>query len=109
MNEKRSLVERLKTYSKKDVIFTSHAKIRAVQRGLNLEEVKENIVNPKRLAFAARQKSRKPGEEKYDCYFVYSNTMCHRYVLIINRKIIICTAIKINRRWQNMVEKYARV
>lgn len=109
MNAKDSLIKKLKGYSKKDIIFTTHAKVRAVQRGLDLEEVKDNIANPRRLVYAVKQEARKSGEHKFDCYFLYSKTLCHRYVLIINRRIIICTAIKINRRWQNVVEKYARV
>jgi hypothetical protein len=72
-------------------------------------EIKENIINPKRLYFARKQKVEKEGEEKYDCYFGYSKTQCHRYVLVINAKCIVCTAIKINRRWQHIVEKHAKV
>jgi len=91
------------------VIFTSHARIRAMQRGIDLEEIKRNIVEPERLFYAKRQEARKRHEEKYDCYFQYSGNVCHRYVLIINKRIIVCTVIKINRRWQRKVERYEKV
>jgi hypothetical protein len=108
MDCKDVLKKKLKNYSRGQIIFTSHAEIRAIQRGMNLEEIRNNIINPKRLVHAERQEAKKPGEEKYNCYFIYSNNLCHRYALILNKKIIICTVIKINRRWQRRVEKYAR-
>ena len=80
-----------------------------MQRGIDLEKVRDNILNPVRLMMAIRQEAEKAGEEKYDCYFIQSGNLCHRYILIINEKIIICTVIKINRRWQRRVERHARV
>ncbi|MEM4245066.1 MAG: hypothetical protein QXR60_02595 [Candidatus Nanoarchaeia archaeon] len=109
MNYKEQLKEKLKRYRKEDIVITSHALKQATFRGIEAEEVKENIINPERLSFAGKQKARGYGEEKYDCYFGYSKTQCHRYVIIINKECIICTVIKINRRWQRMVEKYARI
>ncbi len=109
MDYREELKNKLKKYSRGDIVFTQHALIRARQRNINLNEIIDNIVNPERLIFAKKQKAENPDEEKYDCYFLYSNTLCHRYVLIINKRIIICTVIKINRRWQRRLEKYARV
>lgn len=105
----KELKERLRGYSKSDVIFSKHAKIRAIQRKIDFNEIIENIINPDKLIFAFRQKARKNNEEKYVCYFILSNTLCHRYALIINKRIIICTAMKINRRWQRRTEKHAKV
>lgn len=82
--------------------------LQAVFRGIDIDEVRENIINPKRLQFAIEQKSGKKGEHKYDCYFGYSKTQCHRYILRVNRKCIVCTVIKINRRWQRIAEKNAK-
>ncbi len=100
---------KLKGYSREQIVFTTHARIRAIQRGIDLEEIVDNIMNPGKLATVIRQKADRTSEEKFDCYFIYSGNLCHRYVLILNKKIIICTVIKINRRWQRRVEKYARV
>lgn len=109
MNYKEILITKLKKYKKTDIIISVHAEEQALFRGISIAEVKENIINPERLYFAIRQKARKENEEKYNCYFGYSKTRCHRYVLIINSRCIVCTIIKINRRWQHVVEKYAKV
>ncbi len=100
---------KLRSYDRKDIIFTKHAELRALQRRIDLDEVRGNIINPSRLAFAKKLEARGRNEEKWDCYFPYSRTLCHRYVLITNGKIILCTVVKINRRWQGRIEKYARV
>ena len=109
MNYKDLLVTKLKRYKKEGIIISLHAEEQALFRGISVSEVKENIINPKRLYFAIKQTARKDHEEKYNCYFGYSKTRCHRYVLIINRHCIVCTIIKINRRWQHLVEKHAKV
>ena len=51
----------------------------------------------------------KEDEEKYDCYFDYSNTQCQRYVLALSKRCEVCTVIKINRRWQRIAEKNAGI
>ena len=109
MNYKDILVKKLKKYSKEDIIITPHAEKQARFRNIDLVEVKENIINPKRLTFAEKQEAERKNEEKYDCYFGYSKTQCHRYVLVINKKCIVCTVIKINRRWQHIFEKNAKI
>lgn|SRR3989344_5125505 len=109
MNYKDILVKKLVSYKKEDIIITGHAEEQAIFRSINLNEVKENIINPKRLTFAGKQKTEMEGEEKYDCYFGYSKTQCHRYILVINAKCIVCTVIKINRRWQHIFEKHAKI
>jgi len=99
----KELKEKLSKYKKSDIIFTTHAKIRAIGRGIELEEVKENIISPKKLVYAKKTNAKYEGEEKYECYFAYSKTYCHKYVLTLNRKIIIITIISINRDWQKML------
>jgi hypothetical protein len=89
---------KLKEYSRENILFTSHAKIRAIGRGMNLDEIKENIMNPSRLVFMKKEK------ERYVCYFRYSKFYSHKYVLILNGKIIIITVININRNWQGSIK-----
>lgn len=108
MNEKEYAKEKLKAFTKKDIIFTYHVKIRMLQRQLTEEEVVENIINPKRLTIAIREETLHKGEEKFSCYFAYSKTQCHNYTLAIHKKIILITVIKINRRWQHIAEKKVR-
>lgn len=92
--------EKLARYSKKDIVFTSHAEIRALFRDINLEEIRDNILSPERLVAVLRDE----GKSKYGCYFVYSKTHCHKYVLVLNRKVIIVTVININRDWQKTLK-----
>jgi len=97
--ELSQLKEKLSQYKKSDIIITNHAEIQAFTRDVDLEEVKENIINPGKLVFYKKQDAK----EKYDCYFAYSKNLYHRYVLTLNRKIIIVTIIKINRDWQKAI------
>jgi hypothetical protein len=97
--------DRLRKYRKEDIIFTNHAEIQAMVRQIDLEEVKENVIHPEKLVHVGRQDCENKDEEKYDCYFAYSKTMAHRYILTLNRKIIIVTIIKINRDWQKILER----
>lgn len=109
MNSADYLKDKLKKYKKEDIVITSHAKVQAIMRGIRPDEVKENITNTFRLVYAEKQEALGPGEEKYNCYFGCSNTQCHRYALVVNDACLVCTVIKINRRWQRMVEKNAKV
>jgi lipoate-protein ligase A len=104
MMDLEAFKEKLKSYKKSDIIFTSHAKIRALGRGIDLEEVRENIVNPIKLVYAKKLEEKHPDEEKFECYFNYSKLYSHKYVLTLNRKVIIITIISINRDWQRMVK-----
>ena len=97
------LKEKLRTYKKSDIIITDHADIQAFTRDVDLEEVKENIINPTKLVYVKEQGTKYKGEKKYDCYFAYSKHLYHRYALTINAKIIIVTIIKINRDWQKAI------
>jgi len=109
MNYKDILKEKLSKYQKSDIVITNHAQDQAIFRSISLSEVKHNIINPVRLSYAVKSVADRKGEEKYDCYFGYSKTQCHRYILVINGKCIVCTVIKINRRWQVIAEKNAKV
>lgn len=99
------LKEKLRKYKKEDIIITEHAKIQAITRNIDLNEAKENITNPKRLVYAEKQEALKADEEKYNCYFAYSKLYAHRYIITINRKVIIVTIVKINRNWQREIDK----
>ena len=97
------LKQKFKQYNKKDIIITKHAELQAFVREVDLEEVKDNIINPEKLVYAQKQESQKSDEEKYDCYFAYSKHLYHRYALVLNGKVLIVTIIKINRDWQKAI------
>ncbi|MCF7798840.1 hypothetical protein K9M74_02970 [Candidatus Woesearchaeota archaeon] len=108
-NYKSRVLQKLKTYKPEDIILTNHAEIQAIRRSIDVAEVKKNILFPEKLYFAGKQESSNAVEEKYDCYFGYSKTQCHRYILVLKKNCVVCTVIKINRRWQHVVEKYAKI
>ena len=96
--------KRLSKYSRNDIIFTGHTKIRAMLRNIDLEKVKDNIINPEKLAYVTKEETTH-NKEKFECYFAYSNNYCHKYVLALNSKVIIVTIIVINRDWQRTIKK----
>jgi pantothenate kinase len=101
--ELEELKNRLKKYKRSDIIITEHADLQAFSRRINLEEVKDNILNPTRLVHFNKEKTENQNEERYECFFEYSANFYHKYAIILNRKIIIVTVIVINRRWQEEV------
>ena len=101
--ELSNLKEKLKSYKDSEIIITKHAELQAFVREVDLVEVKRNLLDPKKLVYVKRQEAKRKGEEKYDCYFAYSKSLYHRYVLTINGKILIVTIIKINRDWQRSI------
>lgn len=105
MNYDQFLKSKLIKYDINQIKISEHALEQAAVRGVNIKEVKENIINPKRLVYARKQEAENYCESKFDCYFAYSKTQCHRYVLVINCICIVCTIIKIRRRWQRIIEK----
>jgi len=92
-------------HKKEDIIITDHADLQAYIRQIDIEEVKSNIISPEKLVHATKQESKNIKEDKYECYFAYSEYYCHKYIMKLNRKVIIVTIISINRRWQGMVGK----
>jgi len=99
------LKEKLKSYKNSNIIITDHAEIQALVRDISIDEVKENILNPNKLTYYEEQVSQNSNKKKYNCYFAYSKEFAHRYILILNRKIIIATIIKIERDWQRTINK----
>ena len=105
MNYRDYVIKRLKSFKEKDIILTTHTLLRIAQRQIDKREVIENIINPKRLEYAIKEGAFNSEEEKFDCYFAYSKTLCHRYVIVIKKNVVVVTIIKINRRWQKFVIK----
>ncbi len=107
MNHKY-LKSKLNRIKKEDIIIDPHAELRARQRVIDLEEVKENIANPRKLVFVEQLEPEEGNLEKFQCYFSISKTQIHVYIIKINKKVIIKTIRKLNKRWQRRVEKYGK-
>ena len=97
------LKTRLKNLKKGDIVLSRHAKEQAIFRQIKLSEIRENIINPVRLYHAKEQPAKIAGERKFDCYFDYHERLCHRYILVNSHRCIVCTVIKINRRWRHLI------
>jgi hypothetical protein len=104
MNYAEDLKNKLQKYKKDDIILTPHAEIRLNQRNISKNDIIKNITNPTRLYYAEKQIARGK-EERYNCFFKLSKSQDHRYIIILNRKCIICTVIKIKTRWQKRYTK----
>jgi len=52
------LKSKFRQYKKEDIIITDHAEIQAYVRGVDIEEVKNNIINPNRLVYTKEQESK---------------------------------------------------
>lgn len=71
---------KLAKYNVNEIIISKHAIERAIFRSIDLEEVKQNIINPIRLIYAVKQEAFKINEEKFDCYFDYGKNKYQRYI-----------------------------
>lgn len=99
-----ALKERLNTYKEKDIVITDHARKQAEVRNIDIHEVIRNITQPDKLVFAEEQPAKHKNESKYNCYFAYAENYYHRYILVLDGKVLIVTIIGINRRWQKAIE-----
>jgi hypothetical protein len=96
---------KLKQYKEKDIIVTDHAIMRSDFRLIDLKDIKKNILNPEKLVYFKEKPAREFNKKKYECYFTYNELLHHKYVLVMNSKVIIVTIIIINRRLQNMLRR----
>ena len=102
----KSVRKKLENYHKKQIHFTKHAEVRLKQRNITKQEVIEDLQHPKRLDIARKQR-KKPQDKgpRYDCYFGKSKNLCHRYVLIFEKQLLVIIVIKIQRRWQRAAQR----
>ena len=81
--------QKLKKYKENDIIINKHAKEQAEVRQISFNEIKQNILNPDKLVFIKEQEAKHKNESKYNCYFAYSDNYYHRYIMILDGKIIL--------------------
>ncbi len=109
MTHEGYVLEKLRKFKKEDIVITEHAQKQAIFRQVNLDDVKDNLINPERLVLAVKEEAKYPNEEKFDCLFDYGKNHAHRYIITTDGKLVVVTIININRRWQHLVDKYAKV
>ncbi len=97
-------MENLRKYKVKDIVFTKKGiEEQLTIRRLTKEEIIENLTNQKRLVFADKQERTFQGKKdtRYNCYFLFSKSKAHRYVLSFNDKLKVLTAIPLGRKTLN--------
>lgn len=103
-NYKQEVLDYLKRYKIDDVVFTKKdIEEQLTIRRLTKEEIVKNLLNPKRLVFAEKQEREFKGKKdiRYNCYFLFSKSRAHRYVLSFNDKLKVITAIPLGRKTLN--------
>lgn len=108
-NVKGEVASLLKKFKQEDILFDDHAKMQSIVRGIDRSEVLSNLLSPSKLFFAREQPARGENERKFDCYFGISKKWAHRYVIVINGKLLIITVIRVRKKWQEKVDKNAKV
>jgi len=97
--------DKLRKYKNSDILITDHADMQAFSRRIDINEVKNNILHPDKLVYFNKQEFGNAKDDRYECFFEYSKNMYHKYVVILNGKIIIVTIIAVNRGWQGAIKK----
>lgn len=103
-NCKEEMLKYLRMYEREDIIFTKkNIEEQLAIRRLAKEEIIGNLLNPKKLIFAEKQEREFKGkkEDRYNCYFIFSKSRAHRYVLSFNDKLKVITAIPLGRKTLN--------
>lgn len=108
-NKAIEVVDLLKRFKKEDILFDDHARMQSAIRGIEREDVIHTLLNPSKMFFAREQQARGENERKFDCYFSISKRWAHRYVIVINRKLLVITVIKIRKKWQKKVDTHAKI
>ena len=100
--------KRLAKYKKEEIKFNEpHFTEQIASREGNRQEVIDNLLNPKRLVYA--YKDRRGKNEIYNLHFKISNTRTMRLPVIFDKDsrkgLYILTYIMRYRAWQNMIRK----
>lgn len=100
---------KVKEYDLSKVIFTKQKLLDwlANRNNCSIEDMKKEILDLKKLVFVDKQIVDFEGqkEERYRCYFIYSNTKGRFYILRFNGFIKVITAVPLGRR---TIRKYKK-
>ncbi len=96
-----SLKEKIKQYQKEKLLFTKLKLLDWLckRNNMTLEEIKIELLTLKNLRHTEKQEIEYKGEkeERFKCYFVYSNTRGRCYVLKFEENMKIITVFPIGR------------
>ena len=106
---KEYLIEKLKKHQIRGIIFTNHAIWRSLERDVDMEELKRDLLDPKELYLAHRLTAKKEHEEKFKCFFKKSNRTTVIAVIVINKIILVITVTKRRRKLDKTVKMHAKM
>jgi hypothetical protein len=106
---KEEVAEKLKRYKSEDIILTNHAIWRSLERDVDMEELKRDLLDPKELYAAQRLKAKGEREEKFKCFFKKSNRTTIIAVIVINLRILVITVTNRKRKLGRMVRMDAKM
>ncbi len=112
MNKKdlKKIKDKLKSYSKNDIVFSNHAKLQIILREGNQEFVVSQILNPKNLIDVVVDK--KENNLKYVLIFKISNSKTMKLPVILDKKgkkeLYIITYIMRYRKWKKIISPFGK-
>jgi len=91
----------IKKYSKNDVIFTSHAKFRLLDKTFEANFVIDKLFETSKLLYEEYQKERKT----YKLIYEHSKDFFFVIIVNLNEKIMIVTFYKTNKKIQKLIKE----
>lgn len=104
INYKEEVLGYLKKYKAEDIVFPKKGfDDQLAIRNITKEEITNNLISPKMFVFAEKQEREFQGrkETRHNCYFLFSKSKSHRYVIKFNDKLKVITAIPLGRKTLN--------
>lgn len=100
--------KRLKCYTKEQIVWSQHAEVRLLQRGITKEQVEQALLDSERLLEVIDQPSRS-GETKIKLVFDQSGARSLIVVSVFSEKVIkVVTVIMRYRKWYDRVKKWQK-
>ncbi len=100
----QEMKNKLRQYEEENLILSDHVILRCQQRGISIENLKEQILNPENLIGLIEQESRYLQEKKFKLVFDISKNKSFVIVITINKSINIVTALIRYRKWMKPME-----
>ena len=95
----------LDSISEKDIILTTHAKKRCLDRQIKETTIIQNILSQKKLINIEKQT-----DKKFVLYFDTGKKLNHKYIITIKaKKIVVISVMRIDLKAQRRLNKYGKV
>jgi len=105
-NSKAEVLNLLKNYKEERIVFPKTGiEEQLSNRSITKDQIIKNLIIPKNLVFAEKQERKFRGsiDIRYNCYFLFSKSKAHRYILSFGDKLKVITAIPLGRKTLNKI------